>query len=81
MARNIIIVGGGVVGCSAAWHLAKRGLGNITLVEKEQLGAGTTWHSAGNLTWRPDGDRDAPVLYMFDPVSYTHLTLPTIYSV
>ena len=66
MKRNIIIVGGGVVGCSVAWHLVKHDLGNITLVEKEQLGAGTTWHSAGNLTWRPDGDRDAPVLYMFD---------------
>jgi len=55
-----------VVGCSVAWHLAKHDLGNIILVEREKLGAGTTWHSAGNLTWRPDGDRDAPVLYMFD---------------
>ncbi len=66
MDRRIIVVGGGVVGCSVAWHLALRQLGAVTLVEKESLGAGTTWHSAGNITWKPGGDRDDAVLYMFD---------------
>ncbi len=46
MDRRIIVIGGGVVGCSVAWHLALRQLGAVTLVEKESLGAGTTWHSA-----------------------------------
>ncbi len=68
MDRRIVVIGGGVVGCSVAWHLASRQLGAVTLVEKESLGAGTTWHSAGNVTWKPGGDRDAEVLYLLDTV-------------
>ena len=68
MARRIIVIGGGVVGCSVAWHLAERDLGDVTLVERESLGAGTTWHSAGNITWKPGEDRDRAVLYMNDVV-------------
>ena len=51
MAQKIVIVGGGVIGASVAWHLAVAGAGKITLVERDRLGAGTTWHSAGNITW------------------------------
>jgi 4-methylaminobutanoate oxidase (formaldehyde-forming) len=51
MARRIAIVGGGVIGTSIAWNLAKAGAGDIVLVESDRLGAGTTWHSAGNVVW------------------------------
>ena len=61
-----VVVGGGVVGTSIAWHLAKRGAGQVLLLEREQLGSGTTWHSAGNITWKPLPDHDAPVLYAFE---------------
>ena len=66
MARRILVVGGGVVGCSIAWHLAQRDLGEIVLLERDRIGSGTTWHSAGNLTWRPGLHHDATVLYAFE---------------
>lgn len=45
---RIVIVGGGVVGCSLAYHLAKRGAGrDVMLLERHRLTAGTTWHAAG----------------------------------
>ena len=66
MSLRIAIVGGGVVGCSLAYHLAERGLGRVTLFERESLSGGTTWHSAGNITWKPHSDDDAPVLYAYE---------------
>ena len=69
MARKIVVIGGGVVGCSIAWHLAERGLGEVLLIERDRLGSGTTWHSAGNLTWRPGGRFDAAVLYAFETIA------------
>lgn len=44
---QVIIIGGGVIGCSVAYHLAKRGWRDVLLLEKETLTAGTTWHAAG----------------------------------
>ena len=69
MARRILVVGGGVVGCSIAWHLAQRDLGEVVLLERDRLGSGTTWHSAGNLTWRPGLHHDATVLYAFEAIA------------
>src|SRR5215831_2881694 len=66
MPRRIAVIGGGVVGCSAAWHLAQRELGEVVLIERDRLGSGTTWHSAGNITWRPGLRHDATVLYAFE---------------
>jgi 4-methylaminobutanoate oxidase (formaldehyde-forming) len=45
-----VIIGGGVAGCSIAYHLAKLGWRDIVLLEREQLTSGTTWHAAGLLT-------------------------------
>ena len=42
-----IIIGGGIAGCSVAYHLAKFGWKDIILLEKDQLTSGTTWHAAG----------------------------------
>ena len=44
---RVVIVGGGVVGCSVAYHLAKRGWTDVVLLERNQLTSGTTWHAAG----------------------------------
>ena len=42
-----MIVGGGIIGCSLAYHLAKRGATDVVLLERRQLTCGTTWHAAG----------------------------------
>ncbi len=42
-----VIIGGGVAGCSVAYHLAKLGWKDIVLLERKQLTCGTTWHAAG----------------------------------
>jgi len=42
-----VIIGGGVAGCSVAYHLAKQGWKDIVLLERKQLTCGTTWHAAG----------------------------------
>ena len=49
--KNFIFTGGGSVGCQTLYHLAKRGVTNAVLLEKDSLTAGTTWHTAG-LVWR-----------------------------
>ncbi|NOQ39742.1 MAG: FAD-dependent oxidoreductase, partial [Anaerolineales bacterium] len=52
---QVVIVGGGVIGCSIAYHLTKLGWKDVVLLEKSQLTAGTTWHAAG-LVVTPSGD-------------------------
>ena len=44
---KVVVVGGGVIGCSVAYHLAKFGWKDTILLERDQLTSGTTWHAAG----------------------------------
>ncbi len=44
---RVVIIGGGVIGCSVAYHLAKQGWKDVVLLERKQLTSGTTWHAAG----------------------------------
>ena len=44
---KVVVIGGGVVGCSTAYHLAKFGWKDTILLERDQLTSGTTWHAAG----------------------------------
>ncbi|MDB5524060.1 MAG: pyridine nucleotide-disulfide oxidoreductase family protein [Rhizobium sp.] len=44
---RVVIIGGGVSGCSVAYHLAKLGWTDVVLLERKQLTSGTTWHAAG----------------------------------
>jgi glycine cleavage system aminomethyltransferase T/glycine/D-amino acid oxidase-like deaminating enzyme len=44
---QVVVIGGGAVGCSVAYHLAKLGWTDVVLLEQGQLSSGTTWHAAG----------------------------------
>ena len=44
---RVVIVGGGIAGCSTAYHLAKLGITDVLLLEQGKLTSGTTWHAAG----------------------------------
>jgi glycine cleavage system aminomethyltransferase T/glycine/D-amino acid oxidase-like deaminating enzyme len=63
---QIVVVGGGIVGCSIAYHLAKRGVGDVVLLERKQLTCGTTWHAAGlvSMLW--------PTPYLTQLAKYCH---------
>lgn len=50
MHARAIVVGGGVIGCSTAYHLAKLGWDDVVLLERKQISSGTTWHAAGLIT-------------------------------
>jgi dimethylglycine dehydrogenase len=45
---RVVIIGGGAVGCSALYHLARLGWTDVVLLERDELTAGSTWHAAGN---------------------------------
>ena len=45
---RVIIIGGGAVGASCAYHLAQRGWTDCLLLERDELTSGSTWHAAGN---------------------------------
>ena len=44
---NVLIIGGGIAGCSVAYHLTRLGIRDVVLIERKQLTCGTTWHAAG----------------------------------
>ncbi len=44
---SVVIVGGGIAGCSLAYHLTRLGVSDVVLLERRQLTCGTTWHAAG----------------------------------
>ena len=44
---DVVIIGGGIIGCSIAYHLTKLGITDVVLLERRQLTCGTTWHAAG----------------------------------
>ena len=99
-----VVIGGGIVGSSTLYHLAKMGWKDVVLLEKNEYTSGSTWHAAGllplfnmgysvgkihkysvDLYQGLEAETGQPVSFHktgnLRPVSYTHLTLPTIYSV
>jgi glycine cleavage system aminomethyltransferase T/glycine/D-amino acid oxidase-like deaminating enzyme len=47
---RVVIIGGGVIGCSVAYHLAHEGWADVVVLERDRLTSGTTWHAAGLMT-------------------------------
>ena len=44
---EVLVIGGGIIGCSIAYHLTRRGIADVTVIEQGALTGGTTWHAAG----------------------------------
>ena len=95
---KVVVIGGGVVGVSTLYHLAKKGWSDVVLCERKELTSGSTWHAAGlmplfnmsysvgqihkySVKFYQELERETGQDVGFRAVSYTHLTLPTIYSV
>jgi dimethylglycine dehydrogenase len=45
---RVVVIGGGIVGCSVLYHLTRMGWSDVVLLERDELTAGSTWHAAGN---------------------------------
>jgi dimethylglycine dehydrogenase len=45
---RVVVIGGGVVGCSILFHLAKMGWKDVILLERNELTSGSSWHAAGH---------------------------------
>ena len=71
-----VIIGGGVSGCSVAYHLAKAGWTDIVLLERKQLTSGTTWHAAG-LIGQLRGSKNMTNLAKYSAQLYVNLEAET----
>ena len=74
---RVVIVGGGVTGCSIAYHLAHLGWTDIVLLEQNRLTAGTTWHAAGLITSAGMTDETALFFSRYSRELYTRLEAET----
>ncbi|SVD31536.1 uncharacterized protein METZ01_LOCUS384390, partial [marine metagenome] len=47
---RVVVIGGGIAGCSTLYHLTQEGWSDVVLIERNELTSGTTWHSAAQVT-------------------------------
>jgi 4-methylaminobutanoate oxidase (formaldehyde-forming) len=73
---QVVIVGGGVIGTSVAYHLTKLGYGDVVLLEQGQLSSGTTWHAAG-LVGQLRASESGTRLVQYSTQLYTELEAET----
>ncbi|PYM92115.1 MAG: FAD-dependent oxidoreductase [Candidatus Rokuibacteriota bacterium] len=73
---RVVIIGGGIAGCSVAYHLVKLGWRDVVLLERKQLTSGTTWHAAG-LIGRLRGSRTMAGLVRYSAELYARLEAET----
>lgn len=76
----MVIVGGGVIGCSIAYHLTLLGLTDVVLLERHQLTAGTTWHAAGLITSAGMTDETSLFMARYSRDLYSRLEAETGHS-
>ena len=61
---QVVVIGGGIVGCSVAYHLTLRGMTDVALIERTELTAGSSWHAAGGFH-AINGDTDVAALQKY----------------
>lgn len=69
---EVVIVGGGIVGCAIAYHLPKAGIRDVVVLERKRLTSGTTWHAAGMVA------RMRPTQALTDLAKYTLELIPRL---
>jgi 4-methylaminobutanoate oxidase (formaldehyde-forming) len=73
---QVVIIGGGIVGCSTAYHLTKMGWKDVVLIEKGELTSGSTWHAAG-LVGQLRSDRNLTRMLQYSVNLYEKLEAET----
>src|SRR5471032_369652 len=73
---RVVIIGGGIMGCSTAYHLAKNGWKDVVLLEQGRLSGGTTWHAAG-LVGQLRGYQNLTKLIQYSTELYSKLEAET----
>ena len=69
---RVLVIGGGVVGCSVLYHLTKLGWSDVTLIERSDLTSGSTWHAAGGFHTL-NGDPNVAMLQSYTVSLYQEL--------
>lgn len=70
---HVVIIGGGIIGCSIAYHLAKYGYSDVVLLEKDELTSGTTWHAAGLIVSGLLSDETSADIFTYGRQLYANL--------
>jgi len=70
---QVVIIGGGVIGLSTAYHLAKHGWNDVVVLERHQLTSGTTWHAAGLITSAGMSDEASLTMSIYSRELYARL--------
>ena len=73
---QVVVIGGGIVGCSTAYHLTKMGWKDVVILEKGELTSGSTWHAAG-LVGQLRGERNITRMLQYSVSLYEQLEAET----
>ncbi len=74
---RVVVVGGGVIGASVAYHLAHMGMPDVVLLERDRLTSGTTWHAAGLMATFGSTSQTSTELRMYTRDLYARLEAET----
>jgi len=74
---RVVIIGGGVIGCSVAYHLGHAGWSDVLLIERDRLTSGTTWHAAGLMTCFGSTSETSTAIRLYSRDLYARLEAET----
>ncbi|HQR26081.1 MAG TPA: FAD-dependent oxidoreductase [Nocardioides sp.] len=74
---RVVVIGGGVIGCSIAYHLAHAGWTDVVLLERDRLTSGTTWHAAGLMTCFGSTSETSTAIRLYSRDLYSRLEAET----